>query len=148
MASKDRVEVMHGVNLDVLERRDPEVYGGLSLTELENRVKRWAQELELEARFFQSNEEGEFVEHLHRLPEIADAAVINAGAWTHYSRAIGDALGLARVPAVEVHISDVDAREEWRRVSVFEGQVLAKVAGKGFDGYREALEILAEALKG
>jgi 3-dehydroquinate dehydratase-2 len=148
MAGRDRVEVMHGVNFDVLERRDPEIYGGRSLTELEYRVKRWAQELELEARFFQSNEEGEFVEHLHRLPEIADAALINAGAWTHYSRAIGDALRLARVPAVEVHISDVDAREDWRRVSVFEGQVLAKVAGKGFDGYREALEILARALKG
>jgi 3-dehydroquinate dehydratase II len=138
---------MHGVNFDVLERRDPKIYGGLSLTELENRIKHWARELDLEARFFQSNSEGEFVEHLHRLPEVADAAVINAGAWTHYSRAIGDALELARVPAVEVHISEIHSREDWRRVSVFEGMVVEQISGKGPDGYREALEILARELK-
>lgn len=138
---------MHGVNFDVLERRDPEIYGGLALIELENRIKHWARDLDLEARFFQSNSEGEFVEHLHRLPEIADAAVINAGAWTHYSRAIGDALELARVPAVEVHISEIQSREDWRRVSVFEGMVISQISGKGSDGYREALEILARELK-
>ncbi len=147
MSARNRVEVMHGVNFDVLERRDPEIYGGLALIELENRIKHWARDLDLEARFFQSNSEGEFVEHLHRLPEIADAVVINAGAWTHYSRAIGDALELARVPAVEVHISEVHSREEWRRVSVFEGMVVTQVSGKGPDGYREALEILARELE-
>jgi 3-dehydroquinate dehydratase II len=143
---RNRVEVLHGVNFDVLERRDPQTYGGISLTELENRIKHWARELELEARFFQTNSEGEFVEHLHRLPEIADASLINAGAWSHYSRAIADALQLAGIPAVEIHLSDVDSREDWRRVSVFEGMVLAKVSGKGPDGYREALQILAEEL--
>jgi 3-dehydroquinate dehydratase II len=147
-SAHNRVEVMHGVNFDVLERRDPEVYGGHSLTELEVRIKHWARELDLEARFFQSNSEGEFVEHLHRLPELTDAALINAGAWTHYSRAIADALELARLPAVEVHISDVDSREQWRRVSVFDGLVLAKVTGKGLEGYREALELLSRELRG
>ena len=147
MSARNRVEVMHGVNFDVLERRDPEIYGGLALIELENRIKHWARDLDLEARFFQTNSEGEFVEHLHRLPEIADAVVINAGAWTHYSRAIGDALELARVPAVEVHISEIHSREEWRRVSVFEGMVVTQVSGKGPDGYREALEILARELE-
>ena len=147
MSARNRVEVMHGVNFDVLERRDPKIYGGLSLTELENRIKHWARDLDLEARFFQSNSEGEFVEHLHRLPEVADAAVINAGAWTHYSRAIGDALELARVPAVEVHISEIHSREDWRRVSVFEGMVISQISGKGPDGYREALEILARELE-
>ena len=145
-AARNRVEVLHGVNFDVLERRDPEIYGGLSLTELENRIKHWARELELESMFFQTNSEGEFVEHLHRLPETADAVVVNAGAWTHYSYAIGDALELAALPAVEVHLSDVEAREDWRRVSVFEGNVMAKVSGKGPEGYREALEILAKEL--
>ena len=144
--ARNRVEVLHGVNFDVLERRDPEIYGGLSLTELENRIKHWARELELESMFFQTNSEGEFVEHLHRLPETADAVVVNAGAWTHYSYAIGDALELAALPAVEVHLSDVEAREDWRRVSVFEGNVVAKVSGKGPDGYREALEILTKEL--
>jgi len=137
---------MHGVNFDVLERRDPEIYGGIALTELENRIKHWARELNLEAMFFQSNSEGEFVEHLHRLPETADAAIVNAGAWTHYSRAIADALELARVPAVEVHISDIHSREDWRSTSVFDGIVIGQVAGKGVDGYREALERLAKEL--
>ncbi|MDQ2939594.1 MAG: 3-dehydroquinate dehydratase, partial [Actinomycetota bacterium] len=107
----------------------------------------WARDLDLEARFFQSNSEGEFVEHLHRMPEMVDAALINAGAWTHYSRAIADALELARVPTVEVHLSDVESREDWRGISVFEGMVLARISGKGPDGYREALEILARELK-
>jgi 3-dehydroquinate dehydratase II len=138
---------MHGVNFDVLERRDPAIYGGLALTELENRIKRWARELDLEARFFQSNSEGEFVEHLHRLPEMVDGAVINAGAWTHYSWAIGDALELTGLPAVEVHISDIESREDFRRISVFEGNVIAKISGKGPDGYHEALEILARELE-
>ena len=146
MTARNRVEVLHGVNFDVLERRDPEIYGGLSLTELENRIKHWARDLELETRFFQSNSEGEFVEHLHRLPELADASLINAGAWTHYSHAIGDALQLTGLPAVEVHLSDVESREDWRKVSVFEGNVLAKVSGQGPEGYREALGILAEEL--
>jgi 3-dehydroquinate dehydratase II len=144
--SRNRVEVMHGVNFDVLERRDPELYGGLSLPELEVKIKRAARELDLEPRFFQSNSEGEFVEHLHRLPEVADAALINAGAWTHYSWAIADALEAARVPAVEVHLSDVESREEWRQASVFEGLVLAKISGQGPAGYRQALELIAREL--
>jgi 3-dehydroquinate dehydratase-2 len=137
---------MHGVNFDVLERRDQETYGGIALTELENKIKHWARELDLEARFFQSNYEGEMVEYLHRLPETVDAAILNAGAWTHYSRAIADALELAQVPTVEVHISDIHSREDWRAVSVFEGLVVDQVSGKGVDGYREALELLAERL--
>lgn len=144
--ARNRVEVMHGVNFDVLEQRDPETYGGLSLTELEVQIRRWAREAGLEARFFQTNSEGEFCEHLHRLPELTDAVIVNAGAWTHYSRAIADALEIAALPAVEVHLSDVESREEWRRRSVFEGIVLAKISGKGPDGYREALELIAREL--
>ncbi|MGB7587651.1 MAG: type II 3-dehydroquinate dehydratase [Solirubrobacterales bacterium] len=142
----NRVAVLHGVNFDVLERRDPQMYGGLSLRELEVKIERWARELGLEAIFFQTNSEGEFVEYLHRAPELADAVLVNAGAWTHYSRAIGDALAVAGMPAVEVHLSDVESREEWRRVSVFDGLVVGKVAGKGPDGYRDALAMLAREL--
>ena len=142
--TRNRVEVMHGVNFDVLERRDASIYGGLSLDDLEARIGGWARELGLETIFFQTNAEREFVEYLHRLPEVADAALINAGAWTHYSRAIADALDVSGMPAVEVHLSDVESREDWRRVSVFDGLVLAKVSGKGPDGYREALVFLSE----
>jgi 3-dehydroquinate dehydratase-2 len=143
---RNRVEVMHGVNLDVLGRRDPEHYGATTLPELELKIKRFAHQLGLEVRFFQTNHEGEFVEHLHRLPEVADAALLNPGARTHYSYAIRDALEIAGLPAVEVHLSDVRSREEWRRRSVLEGLVVGAVAGKGPDGYREALEMLKEAL--
>jgi len=145
---RNRVEVLHGVNFDVLERRDPEQYGAVSLTELEVRIKRYATELGLTVTFFQSNFEGEFVEYLHRVSELADAAIVNAGAWTHYSYAIRDALEIARVPVVEVHLSDVSAREEWRRRSVFDGLVLGVVSGRGPDGYRDALEILKVELDG
>jgi 3-dehydroquinate dehydratase II len=142
----NRVAVLHGVNFDILERRDPELYGGLSLTELEMKIGAWARELGLEALYFQTNSESEFVEYLHRVPDMADAVLLNAGAWTHYSRAIADALAVAGLPAVEVHLSDVESREEWRRLSVFDGLVLAKVSGKGPDGYRDALTALAREL--
>jgi 3-dehydroquinate dehydratase-2 len=144
--TRNRVAVLHGVNFDVLERRDPAVYGGLSLTELEAKISAWARELELEPIFFQTNAEGEFCEYLHRSADLADSAIVNAGAWTHYSRAIADALDLTSLPAVEVHLSDVENRDGWRRLSVFDGLVLAKISGKGADGYREALELLARKL--
>ena len=105
---KTRIAVMHGVNLDQLGRRDPEVDGGFTLTELEVRVKRFAVELGFEPSFFQTNHEGEFCEELHEAAETQDGLVLNPGAWTHYSYAIRDALEVTRLPAVEVHISEVD----------------------------------------
>jgi 3-dehydroquinate dehydratase II len=147
-ATRNRVEVLHGVNFDMLGSRDKDIYGDFTLPELEVKIKRFARELNLEAFFFQTNSEGEFVEHLHRLPEIADAAIVNAGAWTHYSWAVRDALDLTGIPAVEVHLSDISNREEWRRHSVFEGLdlVVGQIYGKGPDGYREGLELIAERL--
>jgi 3-dehydroquinate dehydratase II len=139
-----RVEVMHGVNFDVLGRRDPAHYGGLTLTELEVKVKQFARELEMEPSFSQTNHEGEFVESLHRAAGAADALILNPGAWTHCSWAIQDALEMATLPAVEVHLSDLDEREEWRRVSVIRDLCIGFVQGKGVDGYREALELLKE----
>jgi 3-dehydroquinate dehydratase II len=133
---------MHGVNLDQIGRRDPQHYGGVSLDELERRVAEFARELGLEARFFHSNHEGEFVEHLHRLEDLADGVIINAGAWTHYSWAIRDALELFTAPVVEVHLSNIAEREEWRRFSVVEDIAAARFIGKGPDGYREALEYI------
>ena len=141
-----RVAIMHGVNLDQLGRRDPEVYGGITLTELEVRVKRWAVELGLEPSFFQTNHEGEFCEELHEAAQTQDGLILNPGAWTHYSWAIRDALEIARLPAIEVHISAVDDREEWRRVSVIRDLCAGRVQGKGVEGYREALELLAREL--
>jgi len=145
-SAHNRVAVLHGVNFDVLERRDAAIYGGRSLSELERQISGFARERGLETIFFQTNSEGEFAEYLHRAPELADAIVINAGAWTHYSRAIADALELTGLPAVEVHLSDVESRQDWRRESVFDGLVLEKISGKGADGYRDALAALARRL--
>ena len=142
----NRVEVLHGVNLDALGRRDPEHYGTLTLAELQTLIKRFGRELDLEVAFFQTNNEGEYVERLHRLPEVADAALLNPGAWSHYSWAIRDALEIAGLPAVEVHLSDVSKREAWRRHSVLDGLVVGAISGKGADGYREALELLRREL--
>jgi len=142
----NRVEVLHGVNLDMLGKRDSNHYGTLTLVELEVRIRHWSRELGLETSFFHTNSEGEFVERLHQAPQLTDALVLNPGAWTHYSYAIRDALEIAAMPAIEVHLSDVDMREEWRRRSVLTDLVTGRVAGKGPDGYREALEILAGEL--
>ncbi len=147
MPSRNRVAVLNGVNLDQLGGRDPEHYGDLDLSGLERQVSAWAKELGIETIFFQTNHEGEMVEYLHRLPETADAAIINAAAWTHYSWAIRDALEFSGVPAVEVHLSDISKREEWRRFSVFDGLVIEAISGKQAEGYREALEILAEKIQ-
>lgn len=147
MALRNRVEVMHGVNLSELGRRDPEHYGDLTYPELEFAVGQMGHDLGLTLRFMQTNHEGEFVEHLHRLEGIADGVVLNPGAWTHYAWSIHDALELTGLPAVEVHLSDVSAREEWRRVSVIRDLCVASVSGKGVEGYREGLEALREHLE-
>jgi 3-dehydroquinate dehydratase-2 len=145
-AVRARVEVLHGVNLDQLGKREREHYGTLTLIELEVRIRHWARQLGLEVSFFHTNSEAEFVERLHAAPELADALLVNPGAWTHYSYAIRDALEIAGRPTVEVHLSDVKAREEWRRHSVLADLVLAQVSGKGVEGYREALEVIAKEL--
>jgi 3-dehydroquinate dehydratase-2 len=143
-----RVEVRHGVNLDQLGRREPEHYGTLTLSELERQVEGFATELGMRARFFQTNHEGEYVEHLHGAGGRADALIVNPGSWTHYAWAIHDALLVAALPAVEVHLSDVAAREPWRRLSVVGDLCLATFAGKGVEGYRLALVRLREELDG
>ena len=145
---RNRVEIMHGVNLDQLGRRDPGHYGALTLDQLEQRIAEMGHELRLTTRFFQTNHEGRFVEHLHALDGLADAIVINPGAWTHYAWAIRDALEIAALPTVEVHLSDVANREEWRRVSVVSDLCVATVSGQGVDGYRVALQRLREELGG
>jgi 3-dehydroquinate dehydratase II len=136
------VSVLNGVNLDVLDRRDPELYGGLALAELEARIAAWARELGCTARCRQTNSEGEYVDWCHEALDWADGVIANPGAWTHYSYAIRDALELLNVPVVEVHLSDLEAREEWRRRSVIAEVAVRRIMGKGPEGYREALEFL------
>ena len=138
-----RVAVLNGVNLDMLARRDPKHYGDLTLSKLETRIYEWAHELGLSADCRQTNSEGEYVDWCHDALDWAGGVVVNPGAWTHYSYAIRDALELFAVPIVEVHLSNLDEREEWRRQSVVSELAARRIVGKGPEGYREALEFLA-----
>ena len=140
-----RIVVLNGVNLDELGRRDPAVYGGMTESELETAIYRWASDLGLSVECRQTNHEGEYIEWCHDALDWADGVVVNPAAWSHYSYAIRDALELFQVPIVEVHLSNVDEREEWRRVSVISDLAAKRIIGKGPDGYREALEYLKEA---
>jgi 3-dehydroquinate dehydratase-2 len=142
-----QVVVLNGVNLDVLGRRDPELYGGISLGDLETRIYEWASQLGCHVRCRQTNSEGEYVEWCHDALDWADGVIVNPGAWTHYSYAIRDALELLTVPLVEVHLSNIEEREEWRRHSVIADLAALRVVGKGPEGYREGLEFVVEQSK-
>jgi 3-dehydroquinate dehydratase II len=143
---RNRVAVLHGVNLDALDRRPAEHYGGLTFARLEFRIEQFAKAVGLEARFFQTNHEGEYVEELHKAGDYADALLLNPGAWTHYAWSLHDAVELTGLPAVEVHLSDIKHREAFRALSVLEDVCIASVIGQGVDGYRIGLEKLKEAL--
>ncbi len=140
------IAVLNGVNLNMLGRRDPAQYGTLTLGELESRVYAWASERQLTARCFQTNHEGAFIDHVHESIGWASGLIVNPGAWTHSSYAIRDALEIVEAPIVEVHLSDIAAREEWRRHSVIADVVDHRISGHGDDGYRQAIDWLAEAL--
>jgi 3-dehydroquinate dehydratase-2 len=139
------VPVLNGVNLDMLAARDPSLYGGLSIGELETQIYAWANAMSINARCQHTNHEGEYVEWIHDAHGHADGIIVNPGAWSHYSYAIRDALDILEVPIVEVHLSNIDEREEWRRRSVVAELAAYRVIGKGPDGYREALEFLTRA---
>lgn len=141
-----RVALLHGPNLDMLGRRPSEHYGTLTLRELEERVRAWGAERGMSVACFQTNHEGAFLEHVHGLAGAVDGAVVNPGAWTHYQWSIRDALELLEAPFVEVHLSDVEAREPHRRVSVVRDIAAAAIWGRGPDGYRDALDRLREAI--
>jgi 3-dehydroquinate dehydratase-2 len=138
-----QILVLNGVNLDMLGVRDPSMYGGISLNELETQIYGWAHELVLSVRCRQTNSEGEYVAWIHDAYGDADGVVVNPGAWSHYSYAIRDALEILTVPIVEVHLSDIHAREAWRRESVIADLAAERVIGKGAAGYRDALVYLA-----
>ena len=139
-----RILVLNGVNLNVLGRRDPAQYGGLSIAELESRVYDWGREFELTVQCRQTNSEGEFIKWIHDAYDNNDGVVVNPGAWTHYAWAIHDAFEMLSIPIVEVHLSNIDEREAWRRVSVLSDLTATRFVGHGPEGYRLALEYLKE----
>ena len=147
MLAHNRIAVLHGVNLDQLGRRDPAIYGDLDYDRLTQRIGEFAAELELSAQFFQTNFEGDLVEHLHRVSDTADGIIINPGAWTHYSYAIADACAMLGEPLIEVHISNIYSRETFRHHSYFSDIAKGIISGFGVQGYLLALQAIIEEFK-
>ena len=139
-----QVLVINGPNLNLLGSREPEIYGTTTLGELDDMCRRWAVEAGQEVTTFQSNHEGEIIDRIHAAIGDVDGIIINAGALTHYSYALHDALVAADIPAGEVHISDIHAREEWRRHSVIQPACITQITGEGLNGYHRALRVLAD----
>jgi len=142
-----RLLVLHGPNLNLLGEREPEVYGSMSLDELNAVVRERAQALGVELRFLQSNHEGALIDALHAARREVDGVIFNPGAFTHYSYALRDAVAGIAPPVVEVHLSDISTREEFRRVSVIAPVCRAQISGKGVGSYLEALELLAKGVE-
>ena len=137
-----KVLVINGVNLNMLGKREPAIYGKKSLADLESYIISCAKELEIDVECVQSNFEGEIVETIQKSYKVFDGIVINAGAYTHTSIAILDALKAVNLPTVEVHLSDISQREEFRKFSYISLFAQKVIVGKGFTGYKEALEYL------
>ncbi len=142
-----RCLILHGPNLNLLGTREPEVYGKTTFDELNRTLKNLAGELGIEIRIIQSNSEGQLIDAIHDAMSWADGIVINPGAYTHYSYAIRDALAAVRLPAIEVHVSNVHARDEWRRHSVIAPVCVGQVIGLGPRGYGIALQAIKELIE-
>lgn len=138
---------MNGPNLDLLGEREPEIYGTRTLEEVEKLCRERAAELGCDLEFRQTNDEGQLIEWLHEARSEADGIVINPAAFTHYSMTVREAVAICEVPVIEVHISNIYAREEWRAKSVISGVATGVIAGLGTFGYLRAIEALAEMIK-
>lgn len=137
-----KILVMNGPNLNLLGTREPEIYGTVTLADIYERLRRRANEADLDIEFMQSNHEGALVDAIQRARRTADYIILNAGAFTHYSIAIHDAIAAVNVPVIEVHLSNIHRREEFRRTSVIAPVVLGQIAGFGAESYMAALEVI------
>ena len=144
-----KILMLHGINHDMFGKRDPVQYGTVTLAEIDARLQALGKELGAEVDSFQTNSEGAMCERIHRgFSDGVDAVLINAGAWTHYSYGIRDALAILTVPVVELHMSNIHAREPFRHVSVFAELVKGQIAGFGVDSYLLALRAAVSAVQG
>jgi 3-dehydroquinate dehydratase II len=139
-----RLLVLHGPNLNLLGVREPEIYGHMSLADINRAIEEAARERQVETRIVQANSEGALVDALHEARTWADGIIVNAGAYTHYSYAIADALAAVKLPAIEVHLSNIYARESWRHRSVLAPVVTGSICGLGWQGYVLALNALVD----
>ena len=137
-----KILVMNGPNLNLLGTREPEIYGSLTLADIHERLRQRANEADLDIEFMQSNHEGALVDAIQRVRRTADYIILNAGAFTHYSIALRDAIAAVDVPVIEVHLSNIHQREEFRHKSVIAPVVLGQIAGFGAESYMAALEMI------
>jgi len=142
-----KILVINGPNLNMLGIREPQIYGNKTYANLCKMIEDYASEKNIVVKLYQSNHEGDIVDEIQNAYDVFDGIVINPGAYTHTSVAILDALKAVSIPAVEVHISDVDEREEFRRISYVRLACKATISGKGFNGYLEAIDILSGGIK-
>lgn len=139
--------VLHGPNLNLLGTREPEIYGSMTLTQLNAKIKKFATEQGFKIKTLQSNSEGKLIDTLHACREWADGIVFNPGAYTHYSYALRDAVASIDIPTVEVHLSDIHQREDFRKISVIEPVCIQQICGLGWESYIEGLKILLKEVK-
>ncbi len=143
-----KILILHGINLNMFGKRDPKQYGAITLAQIDARLKALGKELGAQVVSFQTNDEGKMCERIHRgFADKFDAVLINAGAWTHYSYGLRDALAILTVPIVEVHISNIHAREEFRHHSVIAAIARGQIAGFGVDSYLLALRAAVSAVR-
>ena len=143
-----RILVLHGINLNMFGKRDPNQYGTMTLEQIDSAIKDLARELKIDVECFQTNHEGEMVERIHKAHEEGiDAVVVNAGAWTHYSYGIMDAAAILTAPIIEVHMSHVHSREQFRHFSIFNNLAKGQISGFGVDSYLLGLRAAASAIE-
>lgn len=138
------IQVINGPNMNMLGIREPEIYGSLTLEEINRQLMKKGEELGISLDFYQSNHEGAIIDKIQDCYGKADGLVINPGAYTHYSIAIRDAIAAVGIPTVEVHLSDINSREDFRKISVIKNVCMKQIWGKGINSYSEALEYLAK----
>lgn len=139
-----KIQVINGPNLNMLGIREPHIYGSLTLEEINDRISKRAEELQVEVAFFQSNHEGEIIEKIHQCYGQVQGIIINPAAYTHYSIAIRDAIATVGIKTIEVHLSDISQREDFRKISVIKDVCHDQISGKGLHSYIEALETMAQ----
>ena len=143
----NNILVIHGPNLNLLGTREPEIYGSMTMQDINEDLQKQAKEADVNIDFFQSNHEGEIIDKLHDARGRYDYIILNAGAYTHYSIAIRDALAAIEIPTIEVHISNIHQREEFRHHSVIAPVVVGQICGFGLDSYKAALYVAIRKLQ-
>ena len=147
MKKTKKILIVHGPNLNLLGEREPEIYGTLTLSELNSKIRQAAKALGAQLRIFQSNGEGELIDFIHQNRKWAHGILINPGAYTHYSYALRDAIGSVSLPTLEVHLSDIKKREKFRRISVIAPVCIKQICGLGWKSYTEGLRHLVSVLR-